>query len=136
MNSCNFIGRIGKDAETRFTQAGKAVCSWSIAIDQGWGDSKTTIWIDCSYWGERGEKVAEYIRKGERIGVSGEIGTREHNGKTYVTLRCTDVTLLGQKKDGDGQSRKPAAGKSNQARAPQRTTHDIADDDDSDNIPF
>lgn len=99
MNSCNFIGRIGRDAQTRFTANGKSVAGWSLAVDTGFGQNKTTTWVDCSLWGDRAEKLAEYIRKGDRIGVTGEIGTREHDGKTYVTLNVRDVTLLGDKRD-------------------------------------
>ena len=99
MNSFNAIGRIGKDAQTRYTQGGKAVTSWSLAVDTGWGDKKQTVWLDCSLWGERGEKVAQYLTKGAQVGVQGEIGTREHEGKTYVTLNVANVTLVGKGQD-------------------------------------
>lgn len=51
-------------------------------------------------WGKRGEAVASYIRKGEKIAVSGDLSTREHNGKTYLQVRADDITLLGGKGDG------------------------------------
>lgn len=105
MNNCNFIGRVGKDAVTRFTQGGKAVTGFSLAVDRGWGDRKETVWLDCSWWGERGTKVAEHIKKGDRLGVVGELGTREHEGKTYVTLDVRDVTLLGGKPEAKQESR-------------------------------
>lgn len=126
MNNCNFIGRIGKDATTRYTQGGKAVTGWSLAVDSGWGDKKQTIWIDCNLWGDRGEKLADYLVKGTQVGVNGEIGTREHDGKTYVTLNVSNVTLTGGKPEGNRQQ----PNKPNPAPQP-------ADDgfDDSD-IPF
>lgn len=99
MNNCTFIGRIGRDAVTRFTSNGKPVAGWSLAVDTGFGDKKTTTWLDCSLWGDRAEKLAQYILKGDRLGVVGELGTREHEGKTYVTLTVHDVTLLGDKRD-------------------------------------
>lgn len=105
MNACNFIGRVGKDAVLRHTQSGKAVLGWSIAVDRGFGDNKQTIWIDCALWGDRGSKIADYVRKGDRIGVCGELGTREHDGKTYLTLDVRDVTLLGNKTDRDESPR-------------------------------
>jgi len=97
MNVFTAIGRIGKDAAVRYTQAGKPVAGWSLAVDSGYGDNKTTLWLDCSLWGQRAEKIGEYIKKGDRLGVTGEIGTREHEGKTYITLRVQDVTLLGER---------------------------------------
>jgi single-strand DNA-binding protein len=107
MNQFSGIGRIGRDAVTRHTQSGKAVTGWSLAVDKGFGDNKQTVWLDCSGWGERFEKIAEYIRKGDRLGVVGEIGTREHEGKTYVTLDVRDVTLLGDRRDTQRQESAP-----------------------------
>lgn len=123
MNSCNFIGRVGRDAVTRYTQAGKAVTGWALAVDSGWGDNKQTTWLDCSLWGDRGTKLAEYITKGSQLGVSGEIGTREHEGKTYVTLNVRDVTLISGKRESAPPKPKPA---------PQADSGGFVDDD----IPF
>jgi single-strand DNA-binding protein len=125
MNSCNFIGRVGKDAVTRYTTGGKAVTGWSIAVDTGWGDRKQTVWIDCRLWGDRGEKLATHIHKGDRIGVVGELGTREHEGKTYITLDVRDVTLLGAKREGEQQR---------QESAQRSSGGSVSDPDDS--IPF
>lgn len=120
MNSCAFIGRIGRDAATR--QAGNSdATSWPIAVDVGYGDNKTTLWIDCTLWGERGGRLAQYIRKGERIGVHGEVSLREYQKdgetKTTLALRVADVTLLGDKSAGES---KPAGGRS--ANRETRTT--------------
>lgn len=126
MNHFSAIGRIGRDAVTRHTQSGKAVTGWALAVDKGWGDNKQTVWLDCSGWGERFEKIAEHIRKGDRLGVVGEIGTREHDGKTYVTLDVRDVTLLGDKRDTPRQESAP------RRAAPAAAGAEVADDD----IPF
>jgi single-strand DNA-binding protein len=108
----------------RHTANNKAVTGWALAVDSGYGDSKTTLWIDCTLWGPRGAAIAEYITKGSRLGVHGELGTREHDGKTYVTLNVRDVTLLGEKKQERPTSSKPAA-------KPADTF-----EDDGDTIPF
>lgn len=109
MNSFHAIGRIGKDAVVRHTPAGGVVTGWSVAVDSGFGDRKQTVWLDCAWWGERATKVAEYIKKGDRIGIYGELGTREHDGKTYLTLNVQNVTLLGGgERSGSGKD-KPAA---------------------------
>lgn len=113
MNVFNGIGRIGRDAVVR-QAGGKSVTGWALAIDSGYGDRKQTVWMDCSLWGDRGEKLAEYIRKGDRLGVTGELGTREHDGKTYVTLKVLDVTLLTPK-----DQRQESAPRQ-QAQRPQR----------------
>lgn len=123
MNVFTGIGRAGKDAEVRHTAAGKPVMNVGLAIDSGFGDNKQTTWLDCSAWGDRFAKVAEYIKKGDRVGVSGEIGTREHNGKTYVTLNVREVTLL---------TKKPES----QESAPQPITKPAVDDFEDQDIPF
>ena len=139
MNVFTGIGRIGRDAQTRHTQAGKAVTGWALAVDSGWGENKKTTWLDCSIWGERGEKLAGHIRKGDRLGVTGELGTREHDGKTYVTLDVKDVTLLGDKRQDQGNTATtgPRAGAPNSGR-PQRALQAEAADDfmESEDIPF
>lgn len=135
MNNCSFIGRIGRDAITRFTQGGKAVTGWSLAVDAGFGDNKTTTWVDCNLWGDRGEKLAQYLVKGSQVGVTGELGTREHEGKTYVTLRVADVTLVGGKPEGNTSSAGTRGGAPQRER-PARATDGPVDDFASDDIPF
>lgn len=129
MNNFAAVGRIGRDAVTRFTQGGKAVTGWALAVDKGFGENKQTVWLDCSWWGERGQKVADFIKKGDRLAVVGEIGTREHDGKTYVTLDIRDVTLLGDKKEGGSTTTQRPARQAPQQNSP---ADEFADDD----IPF
>ena len=120
MNVFTAIGRVGKDAVVRHTQGGDPVAGWSLAVDAGYGERKVTTWLDCSLWGKRAESLAPHIAKGDRLGVTGELSTREHDGKTYVTLKVSDVTLLGDKKSDE---------------RPPRSKQDSPDDG-GDRIPF
>lgn len=135
MNVCNFIGRIGRDAVQRHTPSGKSVTNWSIAVDVGYGENKQTLWIDCTLWGERGEKIADYIRNGDKIGVSGEIGTREHDGKTYMTLNVREVELLGAKKADQPEKPQPQR-QAGPARGPSEQPSGPGGALDEDEIPF
>lgn len=99
LNSYNAVGRVGNNAVTRHTGAGEPVTGFSLAVDSGFGEKKQTLWFDCTLWGKRGEKVAEFIKKGAQLGVSGELGTRIHEGKTYLTLRVAEVALIGSKSE-------------------------------------
>jgi single-strand DNA-binding protein len=129
MNNCSFVGRVGRDAVVRYTQAGKAVTGWALAVDRGWGDQKQTVWLDCSWWGERGTKVSDFIKKGDRLAVTGALGTREHEGKVHVTLDIRDVTLLGGKPEGQQPARQaPPKGRA--------TPPDSYDDFGDSEIPF
>ena len=140
MNNGSFIGRVGRDAQTRFTTNGKPVTSFSVAVDVGFGDNKSTLWLDCALWGDRGEKIVDYIRKGDRIGVIGEVGTREHEGKTYVTLNVRDVTLLGEKRDGgssaDAPRERQAPARQAQERWQSPQSRDSGGSLEDDDIPF
>lgn len=136
MSNFKELVRVGKDAVTRFTQAGKAVTGWSAAFDNGWGDNKQTVWLDCSWWGERGQKVAEYITKGSQLVVEGSIGTREHDGKTYITLDVSDVKLVGGKSDNGNGGRSGSRGGAPQRERPQRATEPAGDDFEDSEIPF
>lgn len=140
MNVYTAIGRVGKDdAKLRYTQGGDPVTGWSLAVDSGYGNKKQTLWLDCSLWGKRGEKVAEYITKGSQLGVSGELGTREHEGKTYLTLRVAEVSLIGGKSQEDGTSGSGSRGGAPRRERPTKATDAQADDfadDNLDDIPF
>lgn len=95
MKSMTIAGNIGKDAVTRSTQGGDKVTGWTVAVEERQGQDKRTIWFDCTLWGARGEKLAQYLTKGSKVAVSGEFSTREHEGKTYLVIRAEQVTLLG-----------------------------------------
>lgn len=120
MKSITIAGRVGKTAELRRTQGGDPVTSWSVAVDDGFGEKKTTLWFDCSLWGKRGEALSKFLVKGTPVTVSGDLGKREHDGKTYLTVRVNEVTLQGsvEKKQAEPQS---------------NTSGDL---DDTDSIPF
>lgn len=129
------VCRIGKDAVTRFTQGGKSVTGFSAAFDTGWGDNKKVHWLDVSGWGDRYEKVAQYLTKGSQVLIEGDIGTREHEGKTYLTLTLSDLKLIGGKQEGQGGGSVGSRGSTPQRQQPQQQTPPM-DDFESDDIPF
>lgn len=93
-------GNLGKDATAKSTQQGKDFCSFPVAATIGWGDKKQTIWIDVTKWGEGSQGLAKLLRKGAKVTVIGELSTREHEGKTYLQCRATDVALQGDSPGG------------------------------------
>lgn len=87
-------GRLGKDAEIR--QAGRdSVCSFSIATSKKVKGEEKTVWLGCSLWGKRGEALVKHLTKGSMVVVAGELSTREHNGKTYLDCRVSELTFGG-----------------------------------------
>lgn len=117
MKSITVAGGITKDAVTRSTQSGDKVTGFSVAVSEGFGDSKRTLYFDCSYWGKRGEAVAQYLTKGGKVAVSGELSTREHEGRTYLTINANQVTLLGGKSDRQDDNRQERQQDSSGSRA-------------------
>lgn len=108
MNVLTASGNIGRDAEVR-NAGGTAVAGFSLAMKSGYGDKTQTIWLDCSIWGKQAESgLVQYLKKGQFVVVSGELGTREHDGKTYITLRCNSVDLGGKQDGGQQSQQRPA----------------------------
>lgn len=95
MKQIIIAGNIGKDAVVRHTQSGDAVAGFSVAVEERNGQDKRTLWFDCSLWGKRGEALAQYLTKGSRVTVAGDLSTRDHEGRTYLTVRASEVTLQG-----------------------------------------
>jgi single-strand DNA-binding protein len=95
MKQITIAGNIGKNAETRTTQGGDSVTSFNIAVEDRAGKEKATLWFSCSIWGKRGESLAPYLTKGGKVAVSGDLSTREHEGKTYLQIRVDQVSLMG-----------------------------------------
>ena len=133
MNSWNLTGNLGNDAEQRYTPDGDAVVSFSVGVKSGYGDKATTTWARCSMFGKRAEAVAPYLKKGQLVGVVGEVNLREYDDKqgqkrSSLDVRVNDLTLLG-KREGNDQ---PAPQR--QAQKPQQAAP-AGDWDDSD-VPF
>lgn len=141
MISLNIIGRVGKGGASIKSVRDRTVLAFSIAVDSGWGENKTTLWFDCSLWGQRGEKLAKHINQGDQIGVTGSLSTRENDGKTYLKIDVQDVTLIGGKKQ-DGEQRGQRQPRGDGAREYRdrseggRQPSAPADDFDDSDIPF
>jgi single-strand DNA-binding protein len=111
MNIVALTGRLTADTNLRYTQSGKAVCTFDIAVDDGFGDNKQTYFHRIVVWGKAAETCADNLSKGSKVNVKGKLTSRsyESNGqKKYITEVVADtycgVEFLGSKKQGGGQS--------------------------------
>lgn len=114
MNSWNFTGNLGQDCRSG-NVGGTPVVNFSVASTSGYGDKKVTTWVDCALWGNRATALQQYLTKGQKVAITGEHGTREHDGKTYTTCRVDNVTLIGDKQDNQQQQNYQQPGQNNQA---------------------
>jgi len=110
MNIYNFTGRLGRDSETRTTQGGMAICSFTVAVDYGYGENKGTNWLRCSLFGKRAEgQLPKYLVKGTQVAISGELRIREYDDRegarrTSVEVSVDKLDLIGGRNDNQGQA--------------------------------
>lgn len=91
LNQCNFIGRLGRDPETRYTQSGKAVASFSLACSEKRGDEESTEWVNVVAWEKLAEICGQYLTKGSLVFISGRMQTRKWQDKEGGTRYTTEV---------------------------------------------
>lgn len=110
MNQVNIIGRVGGEVELRYTPSGKAVAALTLAVDDGFGENKKTAWIGVTLWGATAECALKYVRKGDRLGISGRLSQEEWEDKATgkkqrkTKITCENMHLLTDKRsDGPGQ---------------------------------
>jgi single-strand DNA-binding protein len=92
------IGNLGRDPEMRYTPSGRPVTQFSVAVSNskpdgqgGWVDEGTD-WYRVSVFGDRAERAAEQLRKGNRVFVEGRFKTREFEGNDGQKRTSLDVT--------------------------------------------
>ena len=92
------IGNLGRDPEMRYTPTGRPVTQFSVAVNQSTKNQQTGEWIEETDWfrvsvfGDRAERAAEQLRKGNRVFVEGRFRTREFEGKDGQKRTSLDVT--------------------------------------------
>lgn len=92
MNNIILIGRLTKDPELRYTQAGKAVCSFTLAVDRPYsGEKKEADFINIVVWGKVGENCAEYLSKGRKAAVEGRLQVRSYEDNSGKRKYVTEV---------------------------------------------
>ena len=76
------IGRLTKDPEMKYTPQGKAVTTMNIAVDDGYGDNKSTIWIRATAWEKQAEACNTSLKKGSKVFVQGRLQHVDGNPRT------------------------------------------------------
>ncbi len=108
VNKAILVGRLGKDAETKFTATGTAKTTFSLATSHRWKDKQTNDWKEETDWHNivlwQSENVANYLLKGKMIYVEGRISNRSYDdkdgNKRYISEVVADeVILLGGRGD-------------------------------------
>lgn len=129
-------GNLVRDPETRTTQSGASVCSFSVACNiwRGQNAEQEIHYVRCSAWRTLGEICQKALRKGQGVVVWGKAGVhawndnRDGSAKGALELEVEGFDFAGRKPDAEG-----GAGESAPAREPGPTEMTEADDDD---LPF
>lgn len=124
-------GNVGRDAELR-QAGGTDVLNFNVAATSGFGEREQTLWVRCALWGKRGASLAQYIKKGSRVTVIGELSTEEYNGATQLNCRVAEIKL----QDSTGGQQPAHASRSPQQQPPQAPQAPSEALDFDDDVPF
>ena len=143
LNRCEFIGRLGRDPESRYTPSGDQVVNFSLAVDWKTKDKEGVEWINVVAFGKLAQICADYLSKGKQVYIAGRYNTQKWQDKEtgqdrYSTRIIADqMQMLGGRDSGEETSRparqqRAAPAQAAPAAAPQPSN--LADMDDD--IPF
>ena len=100
------VGNVGRDAELKYTQQAVALLKFSVAVNKtikvGNEKRQTTTWFNVTLWRDRAEALADYVKAGMQVLVTGEVTISPYidkSGKAAASLELTanDVKLLTSK---------------------------------------
>ena len=130
------VGNVTRDPELRSTPSGTQVCSFSVAVNRSYRDNsgsqvENVSFFDCSAWGKQGETIAQYVKKGSGILVSGRLEQRswedkEGQKRSRVEIVVEDFNFIGG--NGDGGSYEGGSSRGSKA-ASKAASDDVAPDD-------
>ena len=151
VNKVILVGNLGRDPEVRYTKAGQAVASFSLATSEKWtgkdGKKEEKVeWHRIVAWGKLGEICGEYLSKGKQVYIEGRLQTREWedndgNKKQTTEIVANNMTMLGQAGGGSGSGGHKGIS-SDSSRGPSRSDASQGsssggpDDFEDDDIPF
>lgn len=115
------VGNVGKDAEMRYTPSGVPVTSFSVAVNRRWNSAtgeqqEKTTWFRVTCWRKLAETAGQYVKKGTRILVEGEVEAQayiDREGAARGTLELTANTfkfLSSRSESGEGAGGGPTGG--------------------------
>ena len=141
INKVILVGNLGQDPEVKYTAGGDAVTTLSLATSDSWKDKDTgenqerTEWHRVVLWRRLAEIAGEYLKKGSKIYIEGQLQTRkwEQEGQTRYTTEiiARDMQFL----DSRGSSNNELTQKSSEMN--DQSAADVQDSAiDDDDIPF
>lgn len=90
MNTVSIIGNVTRDLDLKYTQSGKAVVNFTLAVSDRF-NKETTHFLDVVVWGKLAELCAEYLTKGKKAGVTGRLQTRTYENQEGKKVKVTEI---------------------------------------------
>lgn len=93
MNKSQLIGRLTRDPELRYTNNQKAYATFNLAVNRKFAKKgeQQADFINIVAWGKTAEFCKKYFKKGQQIGLSGRIQTRNYENKDGNKVYITEV---------------------------------------------
>ncbi|EHY0437791.1 single-stranded DNA-binding protein [Listeria monocytogenes] len=94
MNRVVLVGRLTKDPDLRYTPAGAAVATFTLAVNRPFKNAQgeqEADFINCVVWRKPAENVANFLKKGSMAGVDGRIQTRNYEDNDGKRVFVTEV---------------------------------------------
>jgi single-strand DNA-binding protein len=94
LNRIILIGRLTREPELRYTQSGKAVTNFTLAVDRPFKNAngeKEADFINIVVWGQQAENAANYLGKGKLVAVDGSLRIRSYDGQDGQKRWVTEV---------------------------------------------
>jgi len=140
-NRVILVGNLTRDPEIKYTQSGKGVTKFSLAVNNPRNKEETTF-VDIVAWDKLGETCNKYLKKGSNTLVEGRLVIRSYDDKDGNKRKATEVVIdnmqmLGSRPDGAGSGDYAGGGSANYGggSAPSGGGNDFQDTLD-DEIPF
>jgi len=125
MNKVILVGRLTRDPEVRYTQTGKAVASFSIAVNTGFGDNKRADFVPIVVWDKLAEICGNNLTKGRNVLVEGRLQISEYE-KDGQKRRTTEVVAQNveflESKQAVGSNTNPAT----TSTSPAKSGYDVS----------
>lgn len=145
INNVTLVGRLTKDVELKYTPANQAVAQFVLAVNRTFKNAngeRESDFINCVIWRKSAENLANWVKKGNLIGITGRIQTRNYENqqgqRVYVTeVIAENFQMLESRNQQQGQQQaQPQQATQQQAKQPDPFAGGVTTSLNDDSLPF
>ncbi|MEX5397193.1 single-stranded DNA-binding protein [Streptococcus sp. ZJ93] len=139
INNVVLVGRMTRDAELSYTQSNQAVATFTLAVNRNFKNQngeREADFVNCVIWRQQAENLANWVKKGNLVGITGRIQTRNYENqqgqRVYVTEVIADSFQLLESKSKENKTANQASMEQHEPYFGPASPVDISEDD----LPF